>query len=718
MTPIEITSRKQWCVWNDENGNKMPLQINGQPLRSNDPSTFTTHDAAHAASSRIAYVIQADDEFTGIDLDNCIDENGELRDWAVPIATRLDGVSFAEISPSGHGIKFLTRAKKTAGAKCLHKFGPDKQQLESYDFNRFWTITGNTYAGNTIIGDGQAVIDWICETYLKNEHSAPATTTSVSPGPTSSLEKRAEHYVQNADRPVAGDRNNSVFRLAGHLFALAERDGSSLPPSRVLDFVLSFNASFIDPLTASEVERTVNSARSNGTAREPKLPKESAPVFPDIDLSNFSIGLPDLPDDDDLDDELMFAEMIPQDGLIRDIFDFYWRSSFKRTNVIGLAVAVSICQTIFGRRIQSHTGMRTNDYNVVIASTSTGKDACKKTCVAVLRAGANAARLADPTAFLTPSRIKSSTGLISQIAKRRTAIWVCDEFGKVLKAILDPKSRNGPLVEVADDLLEFYGDSNGTFLGSAYAAGKQHEVEQPHLCLLGITTGNIFNAVTSEHVHDGLLGRLAFWQVRERPKRSKEFEMIDVPDDLAAKVGAWMAFEPGFTASYPDPVTLQMSPDALARWESHADAIEDSMDSEGEMRAAIWARVATRSMKLALTHRAARCTMDPATLPEHPVEVELQDVDWAIRLSNRLARIACQLIGENIVDEHATRARGFLLEAVRSCPDGLEHSFYRKQRKYNSGEIRAAATELEANGMIRITKENTKGRPKTTYFPQ
>jgi hypothetical protein len=48
----------------------------------------------------------------------------------------------------------------------VKKFGDDKQQMEVYDHARFWTITGDVWAGNREICDGQAAVDWICDEYL------------------------------------------------------------------------------------------------------------------------------------------------------------------------------------------------------------------------------------------------------------------------------------------------------------------------------------------------------------------------------------------------------------------------------------------------------------------------------------------------------------------------------------------------------------------------
>lgn len=721
--PECIRALKQWVCWRyDDRGGgkptKVPLTIGGYGASSTDPADwYSFEDACEAAGKYdgIGFVFSAGDGFTGIDIDNCLLPGGEIKPWAVEIISQLDG-TYAEISPSGTGIKFWCIAKNPMGSGRKVVVGDGA--IEIYDQGRFFTVTGNVWDDNEP-SNKQDVLDGLAAQYfgpppVKHKRVCVGTNSLVS-----EKVERASRYLATMEPAIAGsDGHGTTFRVACKMVL-----GFDLDQSTAFALLWSdYNPRCVPPWSEKELRHKVEQADGQPDERGYLLVDRFGSADADgIDVSGFGVEASVETNEDsgnELDDEEFFRSMVPEDGLMREIFDYYWRTSFKRTNVIGLAIAVTLCQTIFGRRIQSHTGMRTNDYNVVLASTGTGKDACKKTSVAILRSGAAAARINAEDSFLMPSRIKSSTGLIKQIAKRGTAIWVCDELGKVLKAILDPKSKNGALSEVADDLLELYGDSNGTFLGSAYAAGEQFSVEQPHLCVLGITTSNIFHAVTANHVDDGLLGRLAFWPVQDRPRRSKEFRMEDVPESLAKRIGEWIVFTPGFSGLFPDPVVMPMAKDAKTRWTAHADAIEESMDSEGEMRAAIWARVATRAMKLALTHRAARCTLEPSSLPDtQPVEIELIDVEWGIRLANRLARIMCQLVGENIVDERMAKAKALVLGVVREHASGLPQSHFRKQRKFTGGDIRAAAIELERAGMITITETKTKGRPKTLYFP-
>jgi hypothetical protein len=294
-------------------------------------------------------------------------------------------------------------------------------------------------------------------------------------------------------------------------------------------------------------------------------------------------------------------------------------------------------------------------------------------------------------------------------------IWVCDEFGKVLESILDKKSNNGHAKQIGTHLLKLYSKSAGIYGGAAHAEGLRNETNQPHLVLLGLTTGQMFETIDSRQIQDGLFGRLAFWPVQNRPKR-KTMRMVPVPERLAVTAQRWLHWEPASgNLGIPEPAVVEMTGEALDRWNHHADAIDERMEHESESRAAIWGRVAARAMKLAMVHRAARIDDDPSTIDWLFVRVEKQDMDWGIKLANWLARVACALIRENVVDTQAARARHVLESAVQKLVSVSRSELLREFRSISGSEFTAAAESLEAEGRIHILKESTSGRAKVVY---
>ena len=129
--PPELTDRCQWITWRFEEDQKRPncrWQDSSQWVDFNDVRDF----------ERIGFVFTGSDGLCGIDIDDCIDENGKYNEIAVEIIAKMAGVSYAEISPSGTGIKFWTRARKPDWARCAnHNVG-----VECYDKNRWFAVTG------------------------------------------------------------------------------------------------------------------------------------------------------------------------------------------------------------------------------------------------------------------------------------------------------------------------------------------------------------------------------------------------------------------------------------------------------------------------------------------------------------------------------------------------------------------------------------------------
>tara|TARA_R110002049_G_scaffold47902_4_gene138536 strand:+ start:10613 stop:13264 length:2652 start_codon:yes stop_codon:yes gene_type:complete len=329
--PAELRERNQWITWGFRHKTtKIPMTISGGFAKTNNPSTFSSFEEVKHLG-KIAYVFQADDPYTGVDLDNCIDENGKLRDWAAPIVSRLIGVGYGEISPSGNGIKFTLRGAKPEGSSCVHKFGDDKQQVEVYDFNRYWAMTGDLYAGSRAIASdeaGQKVVDWICQEYLgaaKEMEPEPETTSltvdnvTVSargvslegfsaydypemnydqPSLASDLQARATAYIDSIPTPMNGNRNNTVFSVAGHLRSLVDENDRSLSEQEITDLILGWNRQFVEPLDEREVRQTVRSSGRNGTPRERKPPT----AFDDFGEYSTSFVSPALSSDADADE--------------------------------------------------------------------------------------------------------------------------------------------------------------------------------------------------------------------------------------------------------------------------------------------------------------------------------------------------------------------------------------------------------------------------------
>ncbi len=143
--PEELRLRAQWVGWSfvrkDEDERWAKIPFNARTLKyakTNNSRSWSTFIEAMAAFKRggldgIGYVFSSDDEYAGIDLDNCLDAEGSItsplaREWANKLQ------SYTEKSPTGTGLHVIVKAVVGAGLK--------RGGIELYDRARYFTVTG------------------------------------------------------------------------------------------------------------------------------------------------------------------------------------------------------------------------------------------------------------------------------------------------------------------------------------------------------------------------------------------------------------------------------------------------------------------------------------------------------------------------------------------------------------------------------------------------
>jgi RecA-family ATPase len=157
----ELAALTRWVGWRWETRNgkatKPPIAASGGYANTTDPGTWTNLigalDAVHQHGLEgPGFVLDAaKDGIVGIDLDGCRDpETGELTRWARKIIGLIN--SYAEISPSGSGVKLLCKAdpvpKLRANKRTLGQVnGAKTPAIEVYTTARYFCITGQHVEG-------------------------------------------------------------------------------------------------------------------------------------------------------------------------------------------------------------------------------------------------------------------------------------------------------------------------------------------------------------------------------------------------------------------------------------------------------------------------------------------------------------------------------------------------------------------------------------------
>ena len=147
--PFELRELPQWVTWRYElrsdKWTKVPYDAaTGKKARPNDAETWSSlEDSLATARARnydgIGFVFSEDDPYCGVDLDDCMDGDGQHVAEAQEIVDLLD--SYSEVSPSGRGIKIWIKGSIPGRRHRTAKIDGFKE-LEVYDNARYFTVTG------------------------------------------------------------------------------------------------------------------------------------------------------------------------------------------------------------------------------------------------------------------------------------------------------------------------------------------------------------------------------------------------------------------------------------------------------------------------------------------------------------------------------------------------------------------------------------------------
>ena len=138
--PEQLKARPQWVVWKavGDKPDKVPYSArSGRRASSTDLLTWGTFQEALEAYENgeyagLGFVFSSADPYTGIDLDNCVDENGEIAVWALEIVRYFD--SYTELSATGTSLHIIIRGEVP---------NRRKGEVEVYSSKRFFTVTGH-----------------------------------------------------------------------------------------------------------------------------------------------------------------------------------------------------------------------------------------------------------------------------------------------------------------------------------------------------------------------------------------------------------------------------------------------------------------------------------------------------------------------------------------------------------------------------------------------
>lgn len=194
--PKELRAKGLFCLWKyepDEKGNptKVPYNPNkpGRKASSTDTECFSSFDKAvrlvndySGLGTGMFRGLFSKGELCGIDIDHCIDDQGNLSDKAQKIVNRLKWC-YWEKSPSGHGLRGFGLVNSD------FKYDRDTYYFKRGDLEiyvagttaRFLTVTGNVYKPGELTDITHELLD-VMQTYMKRGKEVIASSEAKPTG--------------------------------------------------------------------------------------------------------------------------------------------------------------------------------------------------------------------------------------------------------------------------------------------------------------------------------------------------------------------------------------------------------------------------------------------------------------------------------------------------------------------------------------------------------
>ena len=196
--PETIRENCRFCCWRKEHRNGTDTKVpytptSGNRAKSNDVKTFCSFEQALTAynnsqNTKHPYSglgICVDGNIGAIDIDHCLDADGNLNDVATAVLGAFKDCYF-EVSPSGTGLRgFFRLSQDFEYDTAVYYTKNSRYGLEIYlpgYTSRFVTVTGNTYREGNVSSDMDA-LQLILDTFMLRAVSSDSVDTSNTDRP-------------------------------------------------------------------------------------------------------------------------------------------------------------------------------------------------------------------------------------------------------------------------------------------------------------------------------------------------------------------------------------------------------------------------------------------------------------------------------------------------------------------------------------------------------
>lgn len=707
--PVELRRLTQWVCWSDRDGTKKPLQPTGRPASSTNRDTwaeFVVCDRVKHEFSGLGFVFASDGDLFGVDLDGCIDADGTISDWACEIISLFK--TYCEFSPSGTGVHLFGRGRLPDGKGRNRKVDQPRTcdkvpGVEVYDRGRYFTVTGQRIGDITEVADCQSALDCFLEIYWPTPTPIKPILPVIDAKHSLDLRERARRYLARMPPAVTGQGgHNATFRVACVLVL-----GFNLPIEEAAPLFQEWNANCQPPWSDRDLMHKLTDAGKREGQRGWLLEERGRYEGPDVDLRSLLASLHgfeeashDLPPVLPVDPHGFPVDCLRTDGFLADVIEHNLATAIYPQPELAMAAAIALLSCITGGKICDRWGTRTNAYVLGLAPSGSGKDHARKLNRKILAA-------AGGVKLIGPERVGSHAGLISRLDANWNTLFQLDEIGRLFATMADPK-RAPHLFNIGSVLMQLYSSADSIWVADAYAEAKKVKtLEYPHCVVYGTSVPDSFwQSLTAENVGDGLLGR---FMVFESPGYADMHipEQRELPASIIDRATSWLNLKThgGNLAGKTNheaasPILIGHTAEAFERTREHQESISKRRKSEDAPTAAVWSRTGEKTNKLALLFACSRA------MPGESFEIELQDVEKAVKISNWLTRKMLRQAGLFVSDGRMDFKRKKALRKFEVGKPFSKSEFTRRTQFFeNRRERDECLAELLETGHIKMASK-------------
>ena len=388
-------------------------------------------------------------------------------------------------------------------------------------------------------------------------------------------------------------------------------------------------------------------------------------------------------------------ELANPPGFLGKVYEWILKSSVCPQPLFALSAALVLCGTIFGRKIRSSLGQRTNLFVINVGKTSSGKDYPREAVLSVLDAAG--------AGHLWREKVTSAAAIESALSAEPNLLLAIDEAGHFFRTA---KAKGNGRATIKPALLELWSRAEKIWKGDerGQGVGCRREVvvvDSPCVCFLGSSQPEIlFDGVTKEDLQDGWLQRILFF-CSDAMTRPEIKESVEIPPEIVTAVRKWTDTAKEavlrFDEPPPSPLAVPITDDAKAVLSSFANEAYDHTASDSPF-GVLYGKANENAIRVALILAVARHVDDP----ENAV-ITAADVTYATELVRFLLLKMEELLKANLAENNAERNNKRLLQIVReSGTQGVTTSeLTAKTRWLRGASRREILNELVASGDVR-----------------